>query len=343
MKSVLFSLLLCMPLALPAQAADIKQLLQDGYYQLALQQASQALQQLPADDSTGQLRAQIDLANATREHRQPAQAEQMFKALLQDNRQISPGSLLEAEVQDGLAAVYMDLQQAKPASKLYRRILATRQQQLGEQHLDVAQTLNDLGVALGMQDQMSESEKLLKQALQIREQLAGHDSFPVAESLYNLSFKHMVPGQYQQAESMMTEAIRIKQHVLRPDHPSLTRSMRMLGWLYRKEKRFDEAMAQLQATLAMTQRNGEDSLDQTGRTLRAIADCLQDQGKAMEAEQYYRQALVVLQQALGAKHYAVGQAMNNLGWLLKKNRDSGEGQQLITEGQRIMEAAENQN
>ncbi|MFC3531435.1 tetratricopeptide repeat protein [Vogesella facilis] len=343
MKKALFGLLLYLPLALPALATETKQLLQDGYYLQAMQQARQALQQLPADDSAGRLRAQIDLANAMMERHQADQAELIFKALLQDSRQVPPSSLIEAEVQEGLAGVYLDRQQSKAAAKLYRRILSIRQQHLGAQHLEVAQTLNDLGVALGMQDQMSESEKLLKQALEIREQLAGHDSFPVAESLYNLSFNHMAPGQYQQAEPMMIEAIRIKQHVLRPDHPSMTRSMRMLGWLYRKQKRFDEAMAQLQATLAMTQRNGEDSLDQTGRTLRAIADCLQDQGKAMEAEQYYRQALVVLPQALGAKHYAVGQTMNNLGWLLKTNLHSSEGQQLITEGQRIMDAAENQN
>ncbi len=343
MKKALLGLLLYLPLALPAFATETRQLLLDGYYLQAMQQAQQALQQLPADDSVGRLRTQIDLAKAMMERHQADQAEPMFKALLQDSRQVPPGSLIEAEVQEGLAGVYLDRQQPKAAAKLYRRILSIRQKHLGTQHLDVAQTLNDLGVAMGMQDQMSESEKLLKQALEIREQLAGHDSFPVAESLYNLSFNHMVPGQYQLAEPMMIESIRIKQHVLRPDHPSLTRSMRMLGWLYCKQKRFDEAMAQLQATLAMTQQNGEDSLDQTGRTLRAIGDCLQDQGKTLEAEQYYRQALVVLPQALGAKHPAVGQTMNNLGWLLKTNLRSSEGQQLITEGQRIMDAAENQN
>ena len=72
------------------------------------------------------------------------------------------------------------------AEPLYRRALAIREEKLGDDHPDVAQSLNNLALLLKTQGKLAEAEPLSRRALDIFEQKlgAGHPNTQTVRENY---------------------------------------------------------------------------------------------------------------------------------------------------------------
>ncbi|MEN8444671.1 MAG: tetratricopeptide repeat protein, partial [Cyanobacteria bacterium J06555_13] len=77
--------------------------------------------------------------------------------------------------------------QYSEAEPLYQDTLAMRKRLLGNEHPDVAQSLNNLAGLYKNQGRYSEAESLYKDALTMRKQLLGNENPDVAHSLNNLA------------------------------------------------------------------------------------------------------------------------------------------------------------
>ncbi|WP_226595142.1 tetratricopeptide repeat protein, partial [Microseira wollei] len=73
------------------------------------------------------------------------------------------------------------------AEPLYLQALELRKRLLGEDHPDVATSLNNLALLYKSQGRYSEAEPLYLQALELRKRLLGEDHPDVATSLNNLA------------------------------------------------------------------------------------------------------------------------------------------------------------
>ena len=126
------------------------------------------------------------------------------------------------------------------AEPLYQEALALRQRLLGNDHPDVATSLNNLAGLYGAQGRYSEAEPLYQEALALRQRLLGNDHPYVATSLFNLGSLRYGQGQFANAKSLLLEALKIYQVSLGLDHPT---TKNLQNWLAATQVKLDASGA----------------------------------------------------------------------------------------------------
>jgi tetratricopeptide (TPR) repeat protein len=96
------------------------------------------------------------------------------------------------------------------AIPLAQRELAIRKQLHGENHPDVATSLNNLAELYRAQGRYTEAEPLYKQSLAMSKRLLGENHPSVATILNNLAELYRAQGRYSEAEPLLKQAEAIK-------------------------------------------------------------------------------------------------------------------------------------
>ncbi|MEH2354160.1 tetratricopeptide repeat protein [Nostoc sp.] len=99
-----------------------------------------------------------------------------------------------------------------------KQCLEVTKKRLGEEHLDVATSLNDLALLYNSQGRYSEAEPLHVQALALRRKLLGEEHPDVAQSLNNLALLYHLQGLYTEAEPLYLKALEIFEQRLGVNH-----------------------------------------------------------------------------------------------------------------------------
>src|SRR6266700_2115857 len=121
------------------------------------------------------------------------------------------------------------------AELLYQRVLSIREQQLGTEHSDTADGLNDLAYVYNAQGKYTEAKSLYQQALSIREKQLGAEHPRVARSLNNLAAFYREQGKYVEAELLFIRALSIREKQLGAEHPAVANSLNGLATLYSRQ------------------------------------------------------------------------------------------------------------
>ena len=136
--------------------------------------------------------------------------------------QSSSAPLEEASRLQKEADAHIDARQFRDATEKTQRALELRRQHLGENHPDVAYSINRLGILAYYQGDYTRAEMLIRDALRIREATLGADDFAVAESLNDLASMFLVRGDYVRPEPLYQRALSIYQKAA-SDQPSARR------------------------------------------------------------------------------------------------------------------------
>lgn len=133
------------------------------------------------------------------------------------------------------------------AKELFWQALKIRKNNLGENHPDVAESLNNLGMLYVEHDNYEEAEEFLQKALEIRKSNYGKKHSKFAESLNNLAYfygkRHSYsksrkwyadtnPDDYNEAERLYLETLSLYQHLFGKEHPNNALTLWNLGDLY---------------------------------------------------------------------------------------------------------------
>ena len=129
-------------------------------------------------------------------------------------------------------------EQAEP---LYLQVLELTRFLLGEQHPDVATSLNHLAGLYESQGRYEQAEPLYLQALELRRSLLGEQHPHVATSLNNLALLYDSQGRYEQAEPLYLQALELKRSLLGEQHPDVAISLNNLALLYNSQGRYEQA------------------------------------------------------------------------------------------------------
>jgi tetratricopeptide (TPR) repeat protein len=201
------------------------------------------------------------------------------------------------------------------AAPWYEQCLEVTKNRLGEEHPDVASSLNNLAALYDSQGRYSEAEPLCQKALELSKRLLGEEHPDVASSLNNLAGLYYSQGSYSEAEPLYQQALELRKRLLGEEHPDVASSLNNLAALYDSQGSYSEAEPLYQQALELRKRLlGEEHPD-VAQSLNNLALLYYSQGRYPEAEKLYQQALELRRRLLGEEHPDIAQSLNNLAGL----------------------------
>ena len=228
----------------------------------------------------------------------------------------------------GLGSFYRGQGLYNQAERWLEQGLSCCRERLGEQHPDVATSLNNLALLYGTQGRYDEAESLFIQALELTKQLLGEQHPHVASSLNNLAALYDAQGRYESAEPLYLQALEQRKQLLGEQHPHVASSLNNLAALYESQGRYNEAEPlYLQALELRKQLLGEQHPD-VATSLNNLALLYRVQGRYESAEPLYLQALELRKQLLGEQHPDVATSLNNLALLYESQGRYNEAEPL---------------
>ncbi|MEM9219288.1 MAG: FxSxx-COOH system tetratricopeptide repeat protein [Cyanobacteria bacterium P01_F01_bin.150] len=203
--------------------------------------------------------------------------------------------------------------------------LEMRRELLGECHLSVATSLNNLAEFYRSQGHYEKVEQYYQQALDMRRELLGNYHPDVANSLNNFAGLYQSQGRYEEAENFYQQALDMRRQLLGDSSSNtlhehqidVATSLHNLACLYCLQGRYEEAEPYCKQSLDMTRELLGKHHPDVAASLSSLAILYYSQGRYEEAEPYFQQALSMKRELLGERHPSVAISSNNLARLYK--------------------------
>jgi tetratricopeptide (TPR) repeat protein len=211
-------------------------------------------------------------------------------------------SSLLASLYNSLGKAYKDAIRYTEAEASYCQALELREQKLGPDHPDVAESLNNLAELYYLQGKYGKAEPFYVRSLSISQPQLGSDYPSVAQSLNNMALLYKLQGKYSEAEPLYLRSLSIREHQLGSDHPDVAQSLNNLAALYQSQGKYNEAEFLLMRSLSISEGKLGADHPHIATSLNNLAALYQSQGKYSEAEPLYLRAIQILEKALGSEH-----------------------------------------
>jgi serine/threonine protein kinase/Tfp pilus assembly protein PilF len=223
---------------------------------------------------------------------------------------------LQREMLTLLGRIYERRGAYEAALPLLEQAVALGRRSLGPSR-ELAQSLNDLGVARRKMAQVDAARATLESALAMRRKLLGEEHPEVAVSHSELGRTLFDLGRLDEAEAHYRAALAIRRKVLGPaDHETAT-SMSDLGLLLRQKGDRAGAETLLRETLAVTRTSSGPTHPDVGTALNNLALTVNERGDHAAAEAMFREALAIGRASLGREHPVNAQRLANLACALR--------------------------
>ena len=216
---------------------------------------------------------------------------------------------------NSLGIVWYQLGEYSKAEPLFIQALEMGRKLLGNEHPDVATSLNNLAQLYQSQGRYEEAEPYLVQALEMSCRLLGSEHPAVAKSLNNLAALYESQGRYEEAEPLYVQALEMGRKLLGYEHPNVATSLNNLAQLYRGQGRYEEAEPLYVQALEIRRKLLGNEHPDVATSLNNLAVLYESQGRCEEAEPYLVQALEMSRKLLGSEHPDVALSLNNLAGL----------------------------
>lgn len=239
--------------------------------------------------------------------------------------------LIKARLMDTMGQVFQSLGLFDQALPLMKSALQSRRTNLGNEHLDIAISMEHTGLVLIAKGDYAGAEPLLQEALAVRRRLLGKGHADVAAGLASLGELNYMKGDLEKAEKLFRESLDIRRKALGNEHIEISNSLNDLAMTLKARGDYEKAEPLYRESLAIRQKLlGSDhpaiaqSLNNLGMYLYQMF--LNKKNDGTEAEQLLRQALAMNRRMLGNEHPEVSTNLNNLALLM---RDKGDYDQAI--------------
>ena len=202
--------------------------------------------------------------------------------------------IVQAQMLDALGRVNRELGRFDDAERMLRRALQLRRAQYGDDHAEVAASLNNVALLIRQRGQAHrpEAARLHREALGIQRRLLGPRHPEVALTLTNLAT--VMTDDAAAAESLLRAARDIQRSSLGAETGDLINTNLMLVSLLRERGANDEAEALLRENLTINERQGADSPSTAAAMTRLGSFLYRERNRPAEAEALYTRALGIL-------------------------------------------------
>jgi serine/threonine-protein kinase len=260
-----------------------------------------------------------------------ADAEQTAKKALAVYQAASPNDPARAEVYTALAHVYSaenDLANAEDAAK---EALNIRTQTLGDQHHDVASSLQCLANVEALRGDNKRADELLTKAIAIAERSLGTNNPDVASLVHDLALVREKEGQQDSAEQLLNRALGIRQKYLGQEHPAVADTLVALGTLEFNVRQDASAETMFKNALAIRQKVFGEHSPRTAEVYSALAGFYEARKRFPEAEEAYRKAVKIREAAWGADNPKLAPSLQALIKFLHDRHRAAEAQPFETQ------------
>lgn len=245
-------------------------------------------------------------------------------------KDIADDPLVAAAVQNAIGKIYLSYSELDQAGHHLGRALQTRLTELGENHVDTAESLNDMGELRYLQGQYGKAAELWQRALNVRTRLLETDDERTAETLNNLGNLRRKTGDPKAAERDLRKALSMRERILarreadststekerKTARNNVAQSLNNLGgllWRQYGPEKYDEAERLYHKALKLRQKVGP-AHPEVGKMYNNLAKLLEARGQLDTAEAYYRKALRIWQdeKGLGQEHQYIARVLHSL-------------------------------
>jgi len=195
--------------------------------------------------------------------------------------------------------------------------LAIRRRLFGNEHPDVATSLNNLANLDRHYGRLSEAEARAREALGIRRRLFGDEHWEVADSLRNLSIILGDAGKWSESEEMARAVLAMRRKLLGPEDPSVASALADVAWAAGARGKLNEAEALEREALAMRRKLLPEEHSDVAKSLYLVGDRMRQQGKVNEAYSVLSAALSIQRKLLGEDNPASLDSLRSLGLTLE--------------------------
>ena len=215
------------------------------------------------------------------------------------------------------------------AERLAREALVMLEQQLGTEHLDVADGLNALGNALQNQNKLDEAETTHRRALEIRERQLGEDDLSVGQSAHNLAIVLFMREEYEQAEALYKRSAAIERKLNGEDNHNYASSLHTLAILYQTQQRYAEAIEIELRSLQIRERILGAEHPHVAYSLTTLGNLYRAEGRAIEAEPLLQRAVSIGDQVWGPVNAEVRWMRRSLAAAIEQQGRLSEAEQML--------------
>ena len=242
--------------------------------------------------------------------------------------------LVAAAVRNAIGSTYIRLGLYEDAEVLLQAALAARQEILGQDHLDVAESLTALAALQQARGEYAQAERSYRRSLTILRRHSDQQRI-LASNLNKLGGLLVDTREYAEAQEVIREALAIQRKLLDDDAPELAGTLNNLAWVLHNCGDYVSAERLYREALDVRRRAYGEEHSEVALNLDNLAGLLALQGREIEAEQLYRQALAIRRRLLGDTHPKVATSMHYLGWLVHCQDRYAEAEKLYREALEI--------
>jgi tetratricopeptide (TPR) repeat protein len=240
---------------------------------------------------------------------------------------------IQATLMDTMGTVYTSLGLYDVAIPLVAKSAERRRAIFGDEHLDVARSLDHLGEVQALKADYNEAEKNLREALAVRRDLLGSNAPDVADTLTQLAYVLTEKGDYKGAEPLIRESLDIRRAVFGESHSDVADSLEELGLNLFDQGDLDQSMTVLQQAVAMRRETHGELHPDLSDAINNLAYVMEAAGKLEKAEALFLEALGMQRRLYDEAHPAVATALSNVAYIyhVKGEYDAAESmyQELI--------------
>lgn len=223
-----------------------------------------------------------------------------------------------AKIMTHMAWLCREQGEFEKAVGFYRNALLIMKELFGEvDHIDVARTLDGLGLYFLNQKQFTESEKYFQKSLKMKQRLFGNKNHPaLAASYNNLGLCLTQQQKYNASESYLQKALRMKE-VLHKEHhhKSIAITLNNLAINYVSQGQYNMGLEYAQQAFHIEKSHfASIQIRVVAKTLYTIGLCLVNATKFVEAHRYLDKAIKIIEDMFERRdHPILVQYLNTLG------------------------------
>jgi len=249
---------------------------------------------------------------------------------------ISEDDSIWTEIATNLADVYRKKGFYTDSRELYLKVLSKLESKYGDNHPEIAEVCNALGMLSKKEGNYNEALKCYKNALRIAKHLYGKDHPNIGIYLNNIGDIHRKEGDYKKAETIYNQAIQILTKTLGPNHIEVAEVYNSMGLVKKKKGDYDGAEVLYNAALVIVIKTFGDKHYKAGIYLNNLGDVERKRGNYSKALDIYNRALAAIEASLGATHSEAAEIFHNIGLVQHQLGNYQEALKYITSALQIV-------